>query len=612
MKKRAAAILFYVLFWLVFFVTARLFFIISHFREAFDFSAGLLSLTFLHGLKLDISAVGYILIIPVLLMIPGVYFNRSRLRSLIKWYTYIIIIISSIIVVSDTLLYKYWGFRMDYTPLIYLKTPKAAMASVSTLQFTGVLLGIISFSALFIYLYRRFIDKLFNRFERIRFRLPALIGFILFWGSLLIPIRGGVGIAPINAGTVYFSEDMFLNHTAINVVWNIGSSVFNHKPVSNPYQFSDMTIARELTESLTTDNGKTIRVLNNTRPNILMIVLESFGSTFIEPLGGDSLTTPYFNKYAKEGILFTRFYASGNRTDKAMPAILCGYPAQPTVSIMKEPKKTQSLPGLVKTMNGQGYNTSFWYGGEINFANFNSFVINVGFKKVITMDNFSPKFYNSKWGVHDHVLFEALRDTMNNIREPFLKVILTLSSHEPFEVPMKPVFRGIDDLTKFRNSLYYTDRSLGTFLDWARTTGWWKNTLVVLVADHCRRNSTDVHEYSEEIFKIPMLWLGGALAETGIKIEKTGSQADIPLTILNQIGIEDNNYPFSKDLLSDASGSFAFYTFNEGFGFITDSSRYIYEHKLGDSVVEEGKSTEIAGRYGKAFLQILFDDFLKR
>jgi len=612
MRKRLKAILFYLLFWLIFFFTARLFFIITQFRETSDFSTGLLFLTFRYGLKLDLSATGYILVIPVLLMIPELYFKWKWFRKFMKAYSYFIIVICSLIVVSDTLLYRYWGFRMDYTPLVYLKTPKAAMASVSTFQFIAVSLGILLFSAIFIRFYRKYLDKLFEFPEKIKYLLPALIFFVILWGSLLIPIRGGVGIAPINAGTVYFSEDMFLNHAALNVVWNVGSSAFNQKPVKNPYQFNDITVAKEFTNSLIAGGGETRKVITAPRPNILLIVLESFGSAFIGPLGGDSLTTPCFNKYSREGILFTRFYASGNRTDKAIPAILCGYPAQPKVSIMKEPKKTQSLPGIVRTLNKEGYNTSFWYGGEINFANFHSFVINAGFRNIITMDNFDPSFYNSKWGVHDHILFEALRDTMEKVNEPFLNVILTLSSHEPFEVPMDPVFKGIDDLTKYRNSLYYTDKSLGTFLDWAKTTEWWKNTLVVLVADHCRRSSPDIQEYSEEIFKIPMLWLGGVLAESGIRIDKTGSQADIPLTILNQLGINDDDYTFSKDLLADGSGSFAFYTFNEGFGFITDTSRYIYEHKLGNSVISEGKSPEIAGEYGKAFLQTLYEDFLSR
>jgi phosphoglycerol transferase MdoB-like AlkP superfamily enzyme len=611
MKKRLKAILFYALFWLLFFFIARLFFIATHFSEASHFRFIALAATFWHGIQLDNSAIGYIFLIPGLFLIPGVYFSGDWYRISLRWYSYIIVIVSSIIIVSDTLLYKYWGFRMDYTPLIYLNTPKEAAASLTTFQMAGVITGIILLSAVFIILYRKFIDKLFSNFERIRNWIPVVLFFMLLWGSLLIPIRGGFGVAPINAGTVYFSKDEFVNHTAINVVWNVGSSVINHKPTKNPYKFGDLQYEKEIVDSLTAKSEAPVKLINNPRPNLLIIVMESFGSAVIGQLGGDSLTTPNFNRYIKEGIFFTHFYASGNRTDKAMPAILNGYPAQPAVSIMKEPRKTQSLPGIVKAMVNQGYDCSYWYGGEINFANFHSYVINTGFNHVITMDNFSPEFYNAKWGVHDHILFQALRDSMQEVRKPFLKVIMTLSSHEPFDVPMAPVFKGNDDITKYKNSIYYADRSIGAFLDWASGTDWWKNTLVVLVADHCRRNSNDLLVYSEKIFKIPMLWLGGALSTRGITIDKTASQVDIPLTLLHQMDL-DGVYPFSKDVLSPDSHSFAFYTFNEGFGFITDSSRYIYDHKPGIAVVEEGKDPEAAGRMGKAYLQVLYDDYMKR
>ena len=611
MKKRLKAILFYSLFWLSFFFVARLFFILTHYHEASQFSPGTLAATFWHGLKLDISATGYGLLIPILLMIPGIYFTGNWFKVFMRWYTSVIIIISTGIIVGDTLLYKYWGFRMDHTVLFYLKTPKEVLASVTALQIFGVVIIIVLISFVFIILYRRYIDKLFDGFCRVHLWLPAMLFFILLFGSLIIPIRGGIGMAPINAGTVYFNKNIFVNHVAVNVVWNVGSSVFNKKPVSNPYIFGDMNVAKELTASLTRKTSDPVKIITGSKPNIMFIVLESFGSALIGPLGGDSLVTPNFNRLCKEGILFTGFYASGNRTDKAMPAILNGYPAQPAVSIMKEPKKTQSLPGIVKTFNGLGYNTSFWYGGEINFANFHSYVINAGFQEIITQDNFDPELNNARWGVHDHILFEALTDSMKRVREPFLKVILTLSSHEPFDVPMKPVFEGNDDLTKFKNSIYYTDKTVGQFLDWAKTTEWWKNTLVILVADHCRRNSSEVLVYSDDIFHIPMLWLGGVLTTNNIRISKLGSQVDIPLTLLHQLDLDDN-YPFSKDLLSENSKSFAFYTFNEGFAFLTDSSMYIYDHKPGKPVVETGKDPELAGKYGEAYLQVLYDDFLNR
>jgi phosphoglycerol transferase MdoB-like AlkP superfamily enzyme len=466
-------------------------------------------------IKPDISTTAYILVIPLLASMLSVWIKGDWFRHFIRYYTWILLLISSAIIAGDVRLYSYWGFRMDYTILFYLKTPQEAAASVTTMMIVIFCLTVISVTVLFGFLYNRLINRMFSKSEIIRYRLPVTVLLMLLFASLIIPIRGGFGVAPINAGTVYFSNNMFINHTAINVVWNVGSTYFNRKPSANPYSYGDLNKAVTLTDSLTVNKGIPEKVLNNARPNILVIILESFGNSLVGPLGGDSLTTPCLNKLTGEALLFENFYASGNRTDKALPAILNGYPAQPATSIIKEPKKTQKLASLVKIMNGSGYNSSFWYGGDINFANFNSFVIGSGFRQIITMENFDPSDYNSKWGVHDDVLFKALRDSMMRIREPFFRVVLTLSSHEPFEVPMDPVFTGKDDLTKFKNSVYYTDKTVGSFIAWAKTASWWNNTLVILVADHCRRNSLEDLVYSQEIFKIPMLWLGGALQARG-------------------------------------------------------------------------------------------------
>jgi phosphoglycerol transferase MdoB-like AlkP superfamily enzyme len=260
---------------------------------------------------------------------------------------------------------------------------------------------------------------------------------------------------------------------------------------------------------------------------------------------------------------------------------------------------------------GNGYHSSFWYGGEINFANFNSFVVGSGFYDIITKNNFDPSAYNSKWGVHDHVLFNTLKDSMKMVKEPFLKVILTLSSHEPYDVPMEPVFIGTDVVTKYKNSVYYTDKTLGSFLDWAKGTDWWKNTLIIMVADHASRITDDMPNYKQNVFKIPMLWVGGAVSKKGLKVEKFGSQVDISTTLLNQLGI-GGNFPFGKDLLSEHSKSFAFYTYNEGFGFLTDSSSVSFDLKSKTKMLSEGKDPESAEKKGKAYLQVLFDDYIKR
>lgn len=611
MKKRLIGFGSYAIFWFLFFVFARLFFLAVQFHSTFQETVGGVVATFWNGSKLDISTIGYYLLIPVLFAIPSLYFNGNWYRLFMRWYSYLLIVFSSSIVVADSNLYSYWGFRMDHTPVLYLETPGEAMASASPSEIIFSFLAIIVISAVFIFIYKKLIDKFFGGLERMRFWPLGIVGLLLLWAALIIPIRGGFGVAPINAGSVYFSNKMFLNHSAVNAVWNVGTSAFTSKPVKNPYIFGDSDEAESIVDSLIAKRGDTRRVLNTNRPNIIILALESFSGYVIGPMGGDSLVTPNFNRYVREGLFFSEFYASGTRTDKAMPSILSGYPAQPAQSIIKEPKKSQSLPSLVKILIENRYRSSFWYGGEINFANFNSFVIGSGFQSIITKDNFDSKDYNSKWGVHDHVLFSALKDSLKSVKEPFLNVVLTLSSHEPFDVPMDPVFAGTDNMTRYKNSVYYADKVLGEFLDWAKGEEWWKNTLLILVADHCGRVSEDQPVFTQELFKIPMLWIGGALESKGTKIRKVGGQVDIPVTLLIQLGIA-GTFPFAKDLLSEKTNSFAFYVYNEGFGFITDTSAYVYDHKLKAHVVSEGKNPEYAEKTGKAFLQVLFNDYLKR
>lgn len=611
MKNKFFALIAYAFFWLVFFFAARLLFLLGEYSNSAELGIKVLAGTFTNGIKLDISATAYILAIPMLVLLPSLWIRGEWFRNFMKIYTWLILLISSLIIVVDSVLYTYWGFRMDYTPLLYLDNPGEAAASVTAFQIAGFVLIVILLTAGFGWLYNRFIDRRFSDPGIIRYRVPSFLVFMVLFGSLIIPIRGGVGLAPINAGTVYFSDNLFANHSAVNVVWNVGSSWFNRKPSVNPYSFGDLERAVAIRDSLAVKTDSAVSALNTKRPNILLVIMESFGNYLVGPLGGDSATTPNLNRLSEEGLLFTNYYASGNRTDKALPALISGYPAQPAVSIIKEPRKTQSMTSLVKILNDEGYISSFWYGGDINFANIKSYLISSGFRQIISMNHFSPDDYNSKWGVHDHVLFNTLRDSMAVMEEPFFRVVLTLSSHEPFDVPMEPVFEGKDDMTKFRNSVCYTDRSLGNFIDWAKTTEWWNNTLLVLVADHCRLSSPDDRVFSENVFRIPMLWLGGAILNPGTTIDKIGSQVDFPLILLNQMEL-NGKFPFSKDILSEESGAFAFYVYNEGFAFITDSSKLIYDHKLGSPVVREGSDPDYNERLGKAFLQVLYDDYMKR
>jgi phosphoglycerol transferase MdoB-like AlkP superfamily enzyme len=611
MKKKAIGLLAYIIFWYLFFIAARIIFLLTQFGETSGYSLRIILETFTRGFKMDLSAVCYIIVLPLLLMTGSLFIRGSWYKIILKIYSSIFIVFSSALLIGDAITYSYWGFRLEYFIIDYLKTPGEAAASANNLQIAIFAVSLFALSAVCIYLLNRLINRFNSGTEKTRYPLLWTLILLVFIVLLIIPMRGGLGVTTINPGSVYFSPSLFPNHAATNLFWNFGYSTAHRNPTKNPYNYCELSRAKDDTRFLTSDSGPANKVLNTTRPNILLFILESFGSYVVNSGIGDSVVTPRFREFISEGIYFTNIYASGSRTDKALPAILCGYPNLPTIQVIRTPKKTQSMPGIFKLLDSAGYKTSFWYGGDINFSNYYSLISTTGFRQTVTKDDFDPEYCNSKWGVHDDVLMKRLFDSLTVAKQPFGYGVLTLSSHEPFEVPMEPLFSGKDPVNMFKNSAHYTDKSLGEFIDRAKQTEWWKNTLVIIIADHCRKNYDSIPVYAEDIFRIPMLWIGGALEKKNLTVEKFGNQFDLPLTIARQLNYE-RSFPFSKDLLSGGSKSFAFYTYNEGFAFITDSAAAFYDAKLKASVHTKGQNSALAEKYGKSFLQVLFDDYLKR
>lgn len=609
MKKRLLFLILYGCFWLSFFFLSKLLFLVYQSDQSGELRAIEWILIFYHGLKLDLSATSYILVIPFLLTVFHLIFSGTWYRYFLRFYSLTLLILISLIVVTDMELYTHWSFRLDKTPLLYISKPKEMLASVGVLTILRQLLiaAILVFAGDLIY----------------RKRLAPLItgpgskklihsGIYLFLtASLIIPIRGGIFNAPLNTGSAYFHKDPFVNHAGVNILWNVGSSLVSAQPIKNPYSFFTDEKAREMFSGLYKPSGEVRQVLNRDRPNIIIMVLESFTSKIIEPLGGLPGVTPEFNRFTKEGILFSGMYATGDRTDKGIVGILSGYPAQTRNSIIKTSKKNQSLPNLIKIFGGMGYQTAYYYGGSVDFANFRSYLINSGFQRIISKEDFHPSTYNSKWGVHDHILLDRYFEDLGMEPAPFFHVVFTLSSHEPFDVPMETVIHGADRTAKFLNSAYYADESIGEFIRKAQHKEWWKNTLLILVADHGARYPDMDNVYDIGRFKIPMLWLGGAIQIKDTIIQKIGSQTDIPSTVLGQLGIEAN-FPFSKDLLDNHSESFAYYSFNDGFGFITDSLRLIFDNVSNEYILTDGVEPGKEPGEGKAYLQILYEDFIHR
>jgi phosphoglycerol transferase MdoB-like AlkP superfamily enzyme len=217
---------------------------------------------------------------------------------------------------------------------------------------------------------------------------------------------------------------------------------------------------------------------------------------------------------------------------------------------------------------------------------------------------------NSKWGAHDQVVMKRFLDDVSKAKEPFFKTWLTLSSHEPFETPVSKVFNGNDKETKFFNSLHYADSIVFTFINELKKLPSWQNTIVIISADH--GHYLPITGKWADNYRIPILWLGGALKKQNVVIDKTVDQLDMAGSLIRQFNLSDNSFPFSKNVFDSTSQHWAFFTYNDGIGFVTDSSRLLFDNAGKRIVFEEGKTDSEQQKIAKALMQKVYSDFLKR
>lgn len=608
MVSRLIFLLKYYAFWIVFFFVQKLIFLFYYAGQSFSHLNQWPGI-FFHGLRLDLSMGGYVMLFPILILLVALLFPGRWSFITLKVYSFIVLIIFSLFIAGDVALYKEWGFRLDATPLLYLKNPKDAFASVSFLYILVHLLiaGILSW--VFIIIYNWLLEPPNVSSGQRLLSLPVLI---LVLGFMILPIRGGLGTAPINTGSAYFSQVPFVNHAGINLEWNICYSFANLETVSNPYKMEDPKSARRLFDQFTEDTGTYKHYLKTERPNIILMVLESFTANVFGCLNGMVPCTPHLDSVAKNGMLFSDFYASGDRTDKGMLAVLSGYPSQPTTSIIKFPNKTQSLPALPRVLRDNGYSTTFYYGGDIDWANFKSFLLNSGFQHLVSMSDFPESERISSWGVPDGYLLTRVAKDIKEKKSPYFITLFTLSSHPPYDVPMKPVLKGDDDQTKFCNSVFYTDRCIGRFIHELDDQQLLSNTLIIMVADHGCRWPGNLGNYPPKKFHIPMIWYGGALKQNGLVINKIASQTDIAATVLGQMDLEHKDFMFSRNLFAAGTPQKAIYAFNNGFGYVSDSVKYYYHRQDDRFNVVSGTVSPFSKLQGKAYIQTVYHDLINR
>ena len=602
MRQRALYLLRFYLATLLFFVVGKVGFMLYH-HGGHDFSLADMMQVIGHGLSLDLSTSFYIFILPFLLTIISLWVRVPR--WVYRVYYVIAAVLLALAFVADTSLYEFWLFKLDASCLQYLETPTEAMASVSVWY---VLLRILSFLliAFLIYWVYDFLTAPFSPLTTKNSLIGTVVA-LLFIPFIIIGIRGGLDESTTNIGQVYFSQNQFLNHSAVNPFFSFFASF--EKTASNnvTYHFmEDEECEKIVSELYNTQSMGIDTLLSTQQPNIIVILLESCGGQFTE-ISGRTDITPNLNRLAKEGIYFTNCYGNSWRTDRGTLCTWSGYPSFPTMSVMKIPSKSRTMPNIARTLQEErGYHTHYLYGGDINFTNMRSYLVSGGFSNLTWKEDYtSDEQKSAKWGVRDDITFETLYQLTTSMPQPYLIGYSTLSSHSPWDVPI----HHFDD--EVLNAFYYLDQCVGNFIERLRKSPAWDNTLVVMLPDHGIFYQ-DIDESNPLLNHIPMIWVGGAVKEPR-RVEQICNQTDLPATLLGQLGLNHDAYTFSRDVLSKTyTRPVAIHTYDDGFTMI-DSTSFVNYDFISDRVVRsEGNGCERLIRQAQAILQAATKDLNER
>ena len=643
-----------------FFLVGTIIFMVFHYGVYGQYGIGDWLQVLIHSVPQDLTVAGYVVAVPLIVKLFHLWLPGNWYRHLMYWVLGILFFVVLFLWLTDLVLFGYWGFRLDATPLIYLlDNPAEALASAPWWMYVLGIGGIL----LILYVVEWLLHKLMpspqrshshlwreacsNRPEPLRRRIIHTLQGLLFAGIVFLCIRGGVSESTMNVGRAYFSTEMNLNQAAVNPVFSFLYSLSKQKNYDEMYRFmTDEECDEALAElnRLTVNTSDSLRsnrqtLLKTNRPNILLIILEGFSGKACTALypDADPRVMPELTRLYREGLGWTRFYCTSWRTDRGVASILASYPAQPTTTVMKDQSKCNHLQYLPQRLKEEGYHPQFYYGGDANFTNMLGFLRAGGIEEVVSMNNFSRAERMQQWGAPDEVVYNRILEDVRKGAKgsegskgsegeegPFFKVVLTLSSHEPFDVPS---FNRLEH--PFANSFAYADSCLGRFIDQLKADPQvWNDLLVVVLPDHCSYYPENMEFQEPDRYHIPMVWMGGALhlpldAE-GVEIHEIdalGDQTDLSATLLGQLGIHHEDFNFSKDLLDPATPRYAFYDYPDGFGLLADvcdttgvkTICYTQDNRQVDVPLKWSYDPEHqAQRWGKAFLQRLFDDLDKR
>ena len=545
----------------------------------------------------DLMVAAMLLAVPWLVGLLALRHSGLRLRAWLTPYYILMGLAVAAIIVADAVMYEYWQFKLGMVVLSYAASPEGATNSVSL---SYIIIRVSAFLLLALWTIIPCIlmtPKTLptGKSERLWMRNISII-----WLFLIVS-----GVLWMRQGDVYTTKphpSQLADHAAVNPVYAFASSVRLTDNYAGRYDFLSEEDRADLFKGLYPEPADDIQdtLLNRQRPDILVVFLEGFGSRFVEELGGIPDVAPGMSRLIPEGIFWENYYSNSFRTDRGTVSAFSGWLSYTDLGLMKQTEFHSSLPSLARSLGREGYETSYIYGGAMTNMGKRQFLEDVAFQNLYDDTAFSDDEKSGCWGVNDSVALQKACQLISRWEDGhhFL-VAQTLSSHEPWDVP----YHRLED--EKLNAFAYTDYSVACMMDSLRQLPQWDNLLVIIIPDH---GFLYKQSYKDPgFFRAPMLWTGGAIREPR-KMSVLMNQSDIAATLLSQMGIRHDEYPWSRNVLSQTyTYPFVYCNYPAGILFADSTGTSIYDIN-GDAVMMEQPADDgLRIMRAKAILQTSYD-----
>jgi len=392
-------------------------------------------------------------------------------------------------------------------------------------------------------------------------------------------IRSSLGHRPANPAMFAITADSMVNSLVLNSGYSVVYATYS---LLKETKSSDIygKMPREEILKLTGAKDTDIPTLTTLTPshkrekplNLVIILQESLGATFVESLGGVPVT-PNIERLKEQGIWFEQLYATGTRSVRGIEAVTAGFAPTPADSTVKLSKSQKNFFTLAALLEKRGYNTEFIYGGESHFDNMRSFFTGNGFNHIVEQKDYKNPVFVSSWGVSDEDLLNKTHEQLlahHKTGKPFFTLAFSSSNHAPFEFPDGRIELYEQPKGTDNNAVKYADYAIGEFFKKAQQSEYWKDTVFLIVADHDIR-VRGVSLVPVERFHIPGLILGADIKP--LRYKGMASQIDLPVTLLSLMGIEAQHPMTGRDLSSAAPDSLgrAMMQYNANFGWMEET-----------------------------------------